>query len=225
MRFEQILNIPITEDEIKKAIIKSQQNLFLDNLRDRHLNVAFDCKIRGYVGEIALKKWFFENGISVITQNYISEGQNMDIDFLYKNIDIELKTSLIPDIDQNLQTVFQKRDIKIIKRTENISDLKGDIHIQIYYQHNTRMKDEWLKEQLIDLKSADIDYLYEKLLGKSYLNKSFLFCWIDRFTLEKRILNLPLEKRTWKHGKRDFWVCPLRNSLAPIDLISFLKRF
>ena len=56
----------------------------------------------------------------------------MDVDFEYKGLDLELKTSLIPDADKTLQNVFNKRDIKLIRRTLKIVDLKSDIHIQIY---------------------------------------------------------------------------------------------
>ena len=103
MFFNQILKIELSPEEIKQAIIKSKENQFIDNLRDRHPNVAFDCKMRGYIGEIALNNWFNSYGIKIEATNYLMEDINMDIDFSYKNIDIELKTSLVPDIDENLE--------------------------------------------------------------------------------------------------------------------------
>jgi hypothetical protein len=224
MLFNQILKISITEEEVKNAILLSQSSLFRDNLRVRHPNVSFDSKIRGYVGEIGLKKWFTQNNITILTQNYIDDGLSIDIDFEYKGKDIELKTSLIPDIDENLLTVFNKRDIKIIKREPEIENLKGDIHIQIYFEHQTKKKDSWLRNQNIDLESTDIDYLYNAILGKSYLEKTFLFSWIDKETLIKRINSMPIHKRTWSFSMRHFWVCPLKDSFSPEDLITYLKR-
>ena len=95
----------------------------------------------------------------------------------------------------------------------------------MYYDHKTKLKDSWLEKQDVDYSNSNMEYYYEKFLAKSYLNKSYLFCWIDKFTLTKRILNLTPENRTWHHGLRDFWVCPLQNSLPPHSLIEFLKRF
>jgi hypothetical protein len=224
MLFNQILKISITEEEVKSAILLSQSNLFRDNLRLRHPNVSFDSKIRGYVGEIGLKKWFTQNNITILTQNYIDDGLSIDIDFEYKGKDIELKTSLIPDIDENLLTVFNRRDIKIIKREPEIEKLKGDIHIQIYFEHQTKKKDSWLRSQNIDLESTNIDYLYDSILGKSYLEKTFLFSWIDKETLIKRINSLPIHKRTWSFAMRNFWVCPLKDSFHPQELITYLNR-
>lgn len=148
----------------------------------------------------------------------------MDIDFSYKDLDIELKTSLIPDVDENLENVFNRRDIKIIKRESDIEELKGDVHIQIYFEQQTKKKDSWLKRQDIDLDSTNIDYLYNSILGKSYLEKTYLFSWIDKETLIKRIKSLPINKRTWSFGMRDFWSCPLKDSFPPEDLISYLNR-
>lgn len=224
MLFNQILKISITEEEVKSAILLSQSNLFRDNLRLRHPNVSFDSKIRGYVGEIGLKKWFTQNNITILTQNYMDDGLSIDIDFEYKGKDIELKTSLIPDTDQNLLTVFTRRDIKIIKREPEIEKLKGDIHIQIYFEHLTKKKDSWLRNQNIDLESTNIDYLYNSILGKSYLEKTFLFSWIDKETLIKRINSLPIHKRTWSFAMRNFWVCPLKDSFPPQELITYLNR-
>ena len=143
---------------------------------------------------------------------------------LDEDLDIELKTSLIHDIDKNLETVFLKRDIKIIKRENRIEDLKGDVHIQIYYKHLRKKKDEWLKSQNIDLNSDDIDYLYEALGAKRYINETILFCWIDKDTLVKRINKLPENKRTWGYVQRYFWKCPLHNSFAPNKLIVYLTN-
>ena len=71
MLFNQILKISITEEEVKNAIVLSQSSLFRDNLRSRHPNVSFDSKIRGYVGEIGLKKWFTQNNITILISNML----------------------------------------------------------------------------------------------------------------------------------------------------------
>ncbi len=225
MHFQQIVKLNITKDDVEESIKKVRNQTLLDNLRERHPNVSFDSKLRGTIGEIAIEKWFSANDIIIESKNDVETSSNIDIDFQYKGLDIELKTSLLPDADGDLQTTFDKRDIKLIKRGNAIEDLKSDIHIQIYYEHRTKMKDEWLASQNIELTSDDISYLYNSLLGKAYLDKTFLFCWIDKPRLVKRINTLPIEKRTWTFGKRDFWVCPLKECLPPQDLITYLKAY
>lgn len=224
MTFDQIINIEITADEVKQAIIQAQQNNFIDNLRNRHPNVSLDSKLRGYIGEIGLSKWFAKNNIVVENRNVHTDDFGLDIDFEYKGISMELKTSLIPDIDGDLETTFNNRDIKLIKRNSNIEELESDIHIQVFYKHKRKEKDKWLSKQNIDLESKDIDYLYEALLGRAYLQNTFLFCWIDKHTLIQRINALPKNRRTWSHAKREFWVCPLRNSFPPKKLIKYLQK-
>ena len=98
-----------------------------------------------------------KNGIEIITTNYFEEDIGIDVDFEYKGLDLELKTSLIPDADKTLQNVFNRRYLKIIRRTRKIEDLKSDIHIQIFFDQLTNKKDEWLQEQNIDVDSNDGD--------------------------------------------------------------------
>ena len=151
-----VVNIKLSKEEILSCIAKTQQHTFLNNLRERHPNIQFDCKLRGYVGELALKKWFGEKDIEIEAIDYLEDGENIDIDFVITGQNIELKTSLIPDADGNIENVIAKRDIKIIRRgNDAIEDLKGDVHLQVYYQQHRQKKDNWLTAQKIDLKSQD----------------------------------------------------------------------
>ena len=50
------VNIPLQKAEVMQALQQALQHSFIDNLRSRHPNVAFDSKLRGYVGEIAFRK-------------------------------------------------------------------------------------------------------------------------------------------------------------------------
>ncbi len=224
MKYQDILKIVLTKEEIITAITKAKEQNFIDNLRDRHINVQFDSKLRGYIGEIALKKWFIENGIEITTINYFEEDIGMDVDFEYKGLDLELKTSLIPDADKTLQNVFNKRDIKLIRRTRKIEDLKSDIHIQIYYDQQTNKKDQWLQEQDIDLNSTDLEYLYNAFLAKTYITKTYLVGWIDKDTLIERINKLKGYEKSWRHAHRRFWVCKLKECLPPLSLIKYLNE-
>jgi len=170
MIYKDIMKLDLIPDDIIVAIEKAKEQNFIDNLRNRHINVQFDSKLRGYIGEIALKKLFFDNNIIITTTNYFEEDIGIDVDFEYKGLDLELKTSLIPDADKSLQNVFNKRDIKLIRRTRKIEDLKSDIHIQIFYNQFTNKKDLWLQEQDIDINSNDLEYLYDAFLTNSFFN-------------------------------------------------------
>ena len=55
MIFKEIIKLNLTKNDVIAAITKAKEQIFIDNLRDRHVNVQFDSKLRGYIGEIALK--------------------------------------------------------------------------------------------------------------------------------------------------------------------------
>ncbi|MEM1324368.1 MAG: hypothetical protein AAGI23_00360 [Bacteroidota bacterium] len=223
MRYQDIIHLPITATEVKQAITRAQRVHFIDNLRYRHPNVSFDSKVRGYVGEIGFRKWLKHHNVPIEAQNQWSERAQMDVDFQCKGRSLELKTSLIPNVDNNLKTSFQRRDIKLIKRKAKVSDLCSDIHVQIYFNQNKKLKEQWLREQKIDLTNADTDQLYNQLLGRAYLKHTYLVAWMDKQSLQDRLQQLPLAQQTWSHAKRQFWVCPLRHCFAPNTLIDFLN--
>ena len=224
MNYNDIIKLNIIQDDVIQAITKARTQNFIDNLRERHVNIQFDSKMRGYIGEIALKKWFADNEIEMETTNYFDEEYGMDIDFEYKSLELELKTSLIPDSDGNIKNFITNRDLKIIRRTRKIEDLKGDIHIQIIFNQLTKKKDEWLIEQDINLGSDDIQYLHDKFLGKAYLDKTYLVAWIDKKTLAERMSKLKGYEKSWRFEKRRFWVCKLKECRAPVELINYLKN-
>jgi hypothetical protein len=220
------VQIELTKEEVLSCLEKTKQNHFIDNLRNRHKNVQFDCKLRGYVGEVAIKKWFEQNGVALEATACLEDGDNIDIDFLVKGKNIELKTSLIPDNDGNLSTVIERRDIKLIKRRGNarIEDLRGDVHMQIYYTQKTRQRDKWLKSQTIDFNGTD-EYLYDAFQAQNYLNSTFFVAWIDKPTLVQKINSMPVNGRCWsfRDSQRYFWKCKLNQSKKPIDIIEYLK--
>jgi len=219
------VQIKLTKEEILSCLEKTKQNIFKDNLRIRHPNVQFDCKLRGYIGELAIKKWFEQNGIKLSNTNYLEDGDNIDIDFLVKGKNIELKTSLIPDVDENLPNVIAKRDIKLIKRgTESIEQLRGDVHLQIYYIQKTKERDNWLKAQTIDFNGTD-EYLFNVFQAQNYLDSTYFVAWIDKPTLVQKINSLPINQRYWSfpNSQRVFWSCRLSQSKKPIELIEYLN--
>ena len=221
--------IALTDDEIKSVMEKARMQLFIskrDNLRDRHANIQYDCILRGYIGEFAITKWMNEQGVFFDKTNYRAEGENIDVDFLYRGKNIELKTSLLPDIDFTIEKAIEKRDIKLIKREEGINNLKGDIHLQIFFNQRRMAKDEWLAERIVNIEEAAIDELFDKMLARCYRNTAYFVGWLDKPTILKNINEMPKGEQEWsfKNSQRQFWNCKVAQSNKPVDLPAFLKN-
>lgn len=207
---------------------KARTQLFIakrDNLRNRHANIQFDCILRGYIGEFAMTKWMNEQGVFFDKTNYRVDGENIDVDFLYRGYNIELKTSLVPDVDFTIEKAVEYRDIKLIKRQDGIDNLKGDVHLQIFFNQRRMAKDEWLASRIINIEEAGIDEIFDKMLARCYRNTTYFVAWIDKFSLIENINKLPNSDKTWsfKDSKRQFWSCKIVNSKKPVDLKNFLK--
>ena len=58
VRLNDFIKLPVTRNEIATALIQAIQSegVGIDNLRHRARMVTMDCKIRGYIGEIALRR-------------------------------------------------------------------------------------------------------------------------------------------------------------------------
>lgn len=230
--YQDIIPLPLTENDILEAISRAQHSTLLDNLRMRHPNIQFDCKVRGFIGEIALKHWFASHNLYFNKVNYLADASGIDIDLIYglgaTPLNIEVKTSLIPDEWRNLQTCLQKGDIKLIRRgRQTIEQLRGDIHMQIYYRQRRKAKDNWLARQGVDLHHWSEKTLYHSLLGKAYLDNIFLVGWMDTISLKQRLSSLPAPECTWQFpgSSRKFWKCSIAQSHKPLLLIDFLKAY
>jgi hypothetical protein len=223
------INFILTDAEIYAQIQRTIDNpeiIGIDNLRPRDQNVKFDCLLRGYIGEIAILNWFRDNGINIDVTNHINDGDSIDIDFFYKEKNIELKTSLVPDRDRTVDRAIEVEDIKIIKRVDRIEDLRGDIHMQIYFNQMRSVKDNWLKQQNIDFRRRDLDYLFNAFHAADYRTITYFVAWIDKPSLVTSINALPnnINARTWSFpgSMRRFWKCKIRDSKKPKDLIPYL---
>jgi hypothetical protein len=224
---QDIICLPLEDEEIKWVMQKAKDQFAIakrDNLRNRHINIQYDCILRGYIGEYAIRKWLEENEVILTDTNFKNDDDNIDIDFLYNGKNIELKTSLVPDVDITIEKSISLRDIKLIKRENNIDDLRGDIHLQIYFNQKRKAKDDWLQAQVINIEDESIDVLFEKLLCRCYRKTVFFVGWIDKVSLAKKIKNLPSNKQTWTfaNSKRDFWNCKISDSKKPNDLHLYL---
>lgn len=230
--YQDIVALPLTQQDVLQAIQRAQECNFLNNLRQRHPTIEFDCKIRGFIGEIALQKWFASHHIHFQQTHYLADTTGIDVDFLYayadKSLNLELKTSLIPDEWRNLPNCVERGDIKLIRRGKQpIEALRGDIHVQIYYRQRRKAKDHWLAQQKVDIHRWKPATLYEFLLGRAYLDNIFLVGWVDKSTLTHNLGTLPIQQSTWqfKGSSRRFWKCNIaRNALKPIELITYLQN-
>jgi hypothetical protein len=232
----QAVNIPLTKKEVLGCLEQALQQNFIDNLRHRHPNVALDSKLRGYVGELAFRKWMNQNGVEFSNSNIPDKSSGMDIDFIFetptKELEIELKTSMLPDSDETIACAMQRRDIKLIKRgNQGIEDLKSDIHVQIIFKQLRIRKDEWLKKRntiktiyTIESKKNELENAFQELAAFRYETDTFLVGWIDKLTLIKQIRNKPKRIQKWKYGMREFWTCNLtKEAKRPIELVEYLK--
>jgi hypothetical protein len=231
--YQDIISLPLTQKDIFEAIQKAQQCAFLNNLRQRHPNIAFDCKLRGFIGEIALQHWLATYDICFQQVNYMADITGMDVDFLYVHdkgaLNLELKTSLIPDKWRNLQNCLQRGDIKLIRRgRQTIEQLKGDIHLQIYYRQRRSAKDSWLVKQAVDLHYVNENVIYDRLLCRAYLDNIFFVGWIDKPNLIRKLNGISLQESTWQFpgSSRKFWKCNIASEArSPVELIQYLKSF
>ncbi len=225
---EDIICISLIDEEIKLVMEKARKQLSiskLDNIRPRHANIQYDCILRGYIGEYAITKWLRQHDIVFDKTNYMSDEDNVDVDFFYKGKNIELKTSLIPDADVRLENSVACRDIKLIKRENDIIHLRGDIHLQIFFDQKRKAKDEWLASRMIDLENMEIDELFNQILARCYRDTTYFVGWIDKTTLVTKINSLPEAARTWtfKHAQKQFWNCKISECNKPTNLPAYLK--
>jgi len=252
-----VVSLKISEPQIKNIIKKVLLQDFnkIDNLRNRYSNIQFDCLLRGYIGEESLVNWFNSYGICFQSINKkANEDYNMDIDLVYTNSDnsqtlnIEVKTSLVPDKFAMLEDekfvriakVLKNFDIKLIQREqhgekEKIEDLRGDIHIQIYFTFLREKRDNFLKDLEINLNIANktiedsfnslIDEIYNKTYAYLYMDNTFFVGWIDKKTLIQQINTKYSKNPTWSYGKREFWRCNIeQDAKKPLELIDYLKN-
>ena len=245
IQFSDTIQLEITEAEIISIIKKIVSIDFIDNLRSRNSNVRFDCLLRGYIGELALRKWFNRAGIEFAKSDYMVDEDNIDIDLLFKQNGvekkIEIKTSLIPDnysnsdeVEARISSIIKRCDIKLIQRgNQRIEELKGDIHIQIYFADFRKKKDKFLSELVFEVdekKYSNInDYIddfskriYDTIKAKTYIDRTFFVGWIDKDTLVEQINKQSV--KTWKFGLRYFWKCNIgKDAKKPIEIIKYLK--
>ena len=94
-----------------------------------------------------------------------------------------------------------------------------------HYSQKTKSRDNWLKDQEIDLDDNNFENLYEAFNADIYLDSTNFVAWIDKPTLITTINALPQNQRYWSFpgSQRFFWNCKLHSSKKPADLISYIN--
>lgn len=218
--------LPVTDDMISTAVEYSLSTDFHDNLRHRHLAVRLDSKIRGKIGELALRAWLEHNKISVVTANASTEKYSPDTDLLIDSgtlISCEIKTSLIPDLWYDLHHTLQQADIKIIKREQHYTDIHSDVHVQVFFNFYRDKRDNWLRSLHITSSDLTTNNIIDILEIIKYRDQTYFAAWIDKITLAQQLQKM--DEPIWKYGKREFWKCKIATQAKrPIELPLFLKN-
>ena len=117
--------MPVSENDICKLYVSKQDILicieralnlgFEDNLRKRHINVKFDSKLRGYLGEVAFNNWLKRFGVFYTKSNQFNvkkivvsgsdlegEGEHKIFDYIRNNSDIKSDETVIYGLDADL---------------------------------------------------------------------------------------------------------------------------
>ena len=234
-----VILLDITKQDILDSIAKAHKNKnFIDNLRDREGILKFDCKVRGYVGEIGIKKFLKKYGIAysdgAVPTTFTSDV-DLKIDGVLKTYTAEIKTSLIPERWSNNGTeVFVRNcinggDIKIFRAydTQQPNDLDRDIYIQIYFREVKDSREAFLSQLISkhpDILDWDNETIYECLNYHSLIENTFFVAWIDKPRLVERLNKMPANNRTWTSDKRVFWKCKIAYSQPPSKIILFVHR-
>lgn len=234
MNINDIILLNISREDVLEAIRKAKTHHFIDNLRNRHIIVSFDSKVRGYLGEIAIEKWLVDKGINRFRTNTMDDNMyacDVDLEIITDSnrFNCEIKTSKTPDYTHNnLQRVIDDCDIKIIKRQQgdNIC-IDRDIYIQIYYHFPTREHDSFLinryNESGVNI-FADVDDIYETYGYERYLNNTYFVAWEERNNITQRLQSMNYADRVYQISKRTFYTCKLRDSIEPLRLIDFINN-
>lgn len=227
-------------DGIKLAKKEFQnENFFIDNLRNRNLFVLFDCRVRGYLGELSIKKILDKNNI-LYTINNSPQKFKSDIDLTIHGLEMdylsEIKTSNMPDVwtsdgtDVFIKDCINNGDIKIFKyeNDDEFKSINRDIYIQIYFREKTKERDAFTSQLSIDipdLLNKNVEEIYEKFQFQNLIENVFFVAWIDKKSLIDSLLQEEEKNRYYTTGgKRQFWKCKIINSKNPNNLIDYLSK-
>jgi len=243
INISDVIILDIQKEDIYKGIeiVKKEfedEKILIDNLRDRNKFVSFDCRIRGYLGELGIKRILDRNNISY-TIDSSPKKYKSDIDLTIHGLDkkymSEIKTSSMPDgwasngVDVFIRDCINKGDIKIFKweNDEEFKSINREIYIQIYFREKTKERDKFtiqLSNDFPDLLSRSIAEIYERFQFQNLIENTFFVAWVDKKSLINRLEQEEKENRYYSTGdKRQFWKCKIIDSKSPSKFIEYLN--
>ena len=236
IKANDIVKLNITKEDIFKAIEKAQNVDFINNLRKRDCRLSFDCKVRGYIGEIGIQKWLYSNDIASFSKEEKKPYQ-VDIDMRIhsskQDYEAEIKTSAIPDnwIDEKalFKNCIEKGDIKILANPEADfhSDINRDIFIQVYFGFARKKHDDFImtvKATEENIRNSNKEELYNLFRFKDYIDNTFFVAWNHKKAIISNLESLNPTQRQFCFGKRAYWTCNIRNAFQPQSLIDFIDN-
>lgn len=243
---DKVIIMDISKDDILNAVERARQLSFQDNLRNRKPTVQFDCKVRGFLGEIGITKWLNSFGVKcwpeekdgISAMDIYRSDIDLNIRGMQKDYLSEIKTSAKPDswttVDISTDKVFISKciingDIKIIahKNADYHTDIDRDIYIQVYFGVKTAEHDNMLNERY----SENRDFLLMNnndichFLGLyDYIENIYFVGWKDKKSIIEELDNMKPYERSYDIGAmRSFWKCSLKTARPPISLINYLR--
>ena len=237
-----VILLDITKQDILDSIEKAHKSKnFIDNLRDREGIIKFDCKVRGYVGEIGIKKLLKKYKIAYADGDVpttFTSDVDLKIDGVVKTYTAEIKTSLVPaswshrGTEVFISKCISNGDIKIFRTydTQQPCDLNRDIYIQIYFREVKDEREAFLTQliaqhpDILDSDNYNDEKIYELFNYHSLIENTFFVAWIDKTRLVEQLNKMPEKDRTWTTDKRVFWHCRVLTSQPPSKMILFAHQ-
>ena len=222
---DKIIGFDITDEDLEWAVEKALKVDFIDNLRERATFVKLDSKIRGYLGEICTSRFLTTNGIKILGTDQYQSEDNEDKDILVQNnfreIILEIKTSLIPDVWKTLDEVLKRADIKIIRRETDYHEIRADFHLQIYFNQYRKRRDDFLRS----ISGSPHDYSLSEIIDVMKLRtlRQVFVAWMSKPDLIAFLDEQAV--KTWHYKLREFWRCPISISKEPALLIDAIKTY
>lgn len=139
---------------------------------------------------------------------------------------LSVKSSRIPKNDAGIHEAIERRDFKILKRSDSLeSDLEADFTIQVYYPRERSAYDPSLSVNSDDVEvvgdpsinPGDVRDRIDAILDGLEVMRRYGSCHLAGYARREDIVeysrNLPLGERTWPSWhqgyRKDMWVAPL----------------
>ena len=237
MRTEDAIILPINERIINKTLINTVKKYnytvkglmygrtpveLLDNIfmGDFAKNCVFDYLVK----HTDVKLVDYDE---VRTDNFESHDPGWDIMIGDKKIKVEVKSSIPPN-QESIQSIIDKRDIKITASHDNghtwiqPEEIESDIHVQVYFYAKSYKRGYDDFQSLYRVIANDPSKIIEIINASKYYKPYFLG-WNTKTNIIKFSKELSPNTWTFSWTSRIYWRCPIKVSYNMNQLISFIE--